>query len=110
MLARHNNNIEKGKDSKRIDGEVCDKTLKVKPILKEHTKPMHSKLCDCMICDETMPENWKMEEHLEYHGSERPFKCSICAKGFYMKWRMEKHKSDHRVDILTVTNLVPMKK
>ena len=40
-----------------------------------------------------------MEEHLEHHGNERPFKCSICEKGFYMKWRMEKHTSDHRVDI-----------
>ena len=40
-----------------------------------------------------------MEEHLEHHGNERPFKCSICDKGFYLKWRMEKHTSDHRVDI-----------
>ena len=99
MLARHDNNIEKGKDSKRIDGEVCDKTLKVKPNLKEHTKPMHPKTYDCKICDETFTESWKMEEHLEHHGSERPFKCSICEKGFYTKWRMEKHTSDHRVDI-----------
>ena len=99
LQARHDNKIEKGKDSKRIDGEVCDKTLKVNTNLKEHTKPMHPKTYECKICDETFTESWKMEEHLEHHGNERPFKCSICEKGFYMKWRMEKHKSDHRVDI-----------
>eukprot|EP00090_Calanus_glacialis_P006238 TRINITY_DN14884_c0_g1_i2.p1 TRINITY_DN14884_c0_g1~~TRINITY_DN14884_c0_g1_i2.p1 ORF type:complete len:358 (-),score=62.40 TRINITY_DN14884_c0_g1_i2:39-1112(-) len=99
LQARHDNNIEKGKDSKRIDGDVCDKTSKVKPNLNEHTKPMHPKTYKCEICDETFTESWKMEEHLEHHGNERPFKCSICEKGFYMKWRMEKHTSDHRVDI-----------
>jgi len=97
--ARHDNNIEKGKDSKRIDGEVCNKTLKDKPNLMEHIKPMHPKTYECENCDETFTESWKMEEHLEHHGNERPFKCSICEKGFYMKWRMEKHTSDHRVDI-----------
>ena len=99
LQARHNNNIEKGKDSKRIDGKVCNKTAKGKPNQKEHTKPMHPKTYECEICDETFTESWKMEEHLEHHGNERPFKCSICEKGFYMKWRMEKHTSDHRVDI-----------
>ena len=99
LKARHDNKIEKGKDSKRIDGEVCDKTLKVNTNLKEHTKPMHPKTYECKICDETFTESWKMEEHLEHHGNERPFKCSICEKGFYMKWRMEKHTRDHRVDI-----------
>ena len=99
LQARHNNNIEKGMDSKRIDGKVCDKTAKGKPNQKEHTKPMHPKTYECEICDKTFTESWKMEEHLEHHGNERPFKCSICEKGFYMKWRMEKHTSDHRVDI-----------
>ena len=60
---------------------------------------MHPKTYDCKICDKTFTESWKMEEHLEHHGMERPFKCSICEKGFYMKWRMEKHTRDHRVDI-----------
>ena len=71
---RHDNNLEKVKNSKRIDGEVCDKTLKVKPNLKEHTKPMHPKTYECEICDETFMESWNMEEHLEHHGNERPFK------------------------------------
>ena len=99
LQARQDNNIEKGKDSKRIDGEVCNKTLKDKPNLMEHIKPMHPKTYECENCDETFTESWKMEEHLEHHGNERPFKCSICEKGFYMKWRMEKHTRDHRVDI-----------
>ena len=99
LQARQDNNIEKGKDSKRIDGNVCDKTSKVKPNLNEHKKPMHPKTFECEICDKTFMESWKMEEHLEHHGNERPFKCSICEKGFYMKWRMEKHTSDHRADI-----------
>ena len=99
LQARHNSNIEKDNDLKGIDGEVCDKTLIVKPNLKEQTKARHSKTYECEFCDETFTESWKMEEHLEHHGNERPFKCSICDKGFYRKWRMEKHTSDHRVDI-----------
>ena len=66
LQARHDNNIEKGKNSKRIDGEVCDKTLKGKPNLKKHTKPMHPKTYECEIRDETFTESWKMEEHLEH--------------------------------------------
>ena len=34
LQSRHDNNIEKDEDAKGIDGEVCDKTLKGKPILK----------------------------------------------------------------------------
>jgi hypothetical protein len=34
LQARHNNNIEKGMDSKRIDGKVCDKTAKGKPLVR----------------------------------------------------------------------------
>jgi uncharacterized protein YlxW (UPF0749 family) len=34
LQARHNSNIEKDNDLKGIDGEVCDKTLIVKPNLK----------------------------------------------------------------------------
>ena len=99
LQARQDNNIEKGKDSKKINGDICDKIVKVKPNLKEHTRSMHPKTYECEICDETFMESWKMEEHLEHHGNERPFKCSICNKGFYMKWRMEKHTSDHRADV-----------
>ena len=82
-----------------IDCKVCNKTLKDKPNLKKHIKLMHPKTHRCESCDETFTDSWKMEEHLELHGNERPFKCSICEKGFYMKWRMEKHTRDHSVDI-----------
>jgi len=99
LQARHNSNIEKDNDLKGIDGEVCDKTLIVKPNLKGQAKTRHSKTYECEFCKETFTESWKMEEHLKHHGNERPFKCSICDKGFYLKWRMEKHTSDHRVDI-----------
>ena len=99
LQARNNSNIEKDNDLKVIDGEVCDKTLIVKPNLKGQAKTRHSKTYECEFCKETFTESWKMEEHLEHHGNERPFKCSICDKGFYLKWRMEKHTSDHRVDI-----------
>ena len=99
LQARNNSNIEKDNDLKVIDGEVCDKTLIVKPNLKGQAKTRHSKTYECELCKETFTESWKMEEHLEHHGNEKPFKCNICDKGFYLKWRMEKHTSDHRADI-----------
>ena len=53
LQARQDNNTEKGKDSKRIDGEVCNKTLKDKLNLKKRIKPMHPKTYECEICDKT---------------------------------------------------------
>ena len=57
LQSRHDNNIEKDKDAKGIDGEVCDKTLKGKPNLKEQTKPRHPKTYECEFCDETFTES-----------------------------------------------------
>jgi hypothetical protein len=94
LQARKDNNIEKGEASKIIDCKVCNKTLKDKPDLKKHIKLMHPKTHWCESCDKTFTDSWKIEEHSELHGNERPFKCSICEKGFYMNWRMEKHIRD----------------
>jgi hypothetical protein len=49
LQARHDNNIEKGKDSKRIDGEVCNKTLKDKLNLKKHINRCIPKLTNVRI-------------------------------------------------------------
>jgi len=73
LQARHNNNRDKDNDAKGTDGEVCDKSLVVKPNLKERTKTRHSKTYECEFCDKTFTESWKIEEHLEHPGNERPF-------------------------------------
>ena len=57
LQTRHNSNIEKDNDLKGIDGKVCDKTLIVKPNLKEQTKMRHSKTYECEFCDETFTES-----------------------------------------------------
>ena len=82
LQAWHNNNIEKDNDLKGIDGEVCNKTLIVKPNLKGQTETRHSKTYECEFCDETFRESWKMEEHLEHHGNERPFYAVFVNKDF----------------------------
>jgi hypothetical protein len=101
LQARHDNNIEKGKDSKRIDGEVCNKTATEKrnlnyllhrEVIQARKDPDYS--TDGEVCDKTLKDKLNLKEHINQRNP-KTYECGKCDKTFTESWKMEEHLELH---------------
>ena len=101
LQARHDNNIEKGKDSKMIDGEVCNKTVTEKrnlnyllyrELIQARKDPDYS--TDGEVCDKTLKDKPNLKEHINPRNP-KTYECENCDETFTDCWKMKEHLELH---------------
>ena len=76
-----------------IQCPLCDKQLKTKQNLKEHTDKIHKKgqqHVTCNICDSKFIRKSDLERHKKIHSSKLYF-CNICNKQFHFHYNLQNH-------------------
>ena len=88
-------NATKIYDNPSFKCSVCENLFSNKQELKRHVETLHCEIYDCNQCDETFSASWKLENHLQVHGSQKKHTCKECGKVFHFSWRLKKHIKMH---------------
>jgi len=91
-------NLVRGKASKSLSCELCDKTFRFPNELRHHVQSFHEgiKFC-CDKCDKTFATRYSLSKHAASAHEGKKYTCEFCKKGFTDRSNMRKHiKSIHQ--------------
>lgn len=78
--------------------EICETMYSDVRVFRAHKKSAHSasmKIWTCKECTKTYSSKNLLDEHMNMHTGERPYKCPYCVKDFASKYTLTAHMKIH---------------
>ena len=93
-------------EEKKFKCEICYKTFKTNPHLKQHER-VHTgeKPFKCDVCSKAFSQKGHLDVHKRVHTKEKPWSCSVCDSSFVNSSNLNDHMK--QLIIRRMNELVP---